>query len=345
MTSLEELFLLYPKYDKFDDMTTFVNGWVLEDLSNNPSLTFDMVKNNPTLPWDWNDLSKHPNITYEMIINHPEFPWDFNQMMLHNPNFQKIIDNYGWQHIEQHMQNPDENVWTTIVNNPNLDWNVIMELHRQHNFNLDKLDWNVLSSHPNITWEIIQQYPTYPWNLCKIAENPNISSEILSKIVDAMEMEPVGTRMSRTTIQGISFTHLNYLNWSNLRKISQHPNLSWNIIQHIPIRALHWDEISKHRNITWEIIQNNRHLPWNWCNISENPNITHEIIANNPKEAWNYRHNVSCNPNTDVEHVIDDATWEEWSMETIHSNRNIQAELHKLGLVQLTYGEYLKNLA
>ena len=39
--------------------------------------------------------------------------------------------------------------------------------------------------------------------------------------------------------------------------------------------------LSEHQNITWEIIQNNPDKSWNWNAISQNPNITWDIIQNN----------------------------------------------------------------
>ena len=49
-----------------------------------------------------------------------------------------------------------------------------------------------------------------------------------------------------------------------------------------------WYWISQHPNITWEIIQSNQEQKWNWFFISQNPNITWEIIQNNPEKNWNW---------------------------------------------------------
>ena len=49
-----------------------------------------------------------------------------------------------------------------------------------------------------------------------------------------------------------------------------------------------WRNISQHPNITWEIIQNNPNKNWKWFNISCNPNITLDIIKNNPDKDWDW---------------------------------------------------------
>ena len=43
-------------------------------LSQNPNITWDIVKNNPDKPWDWYRLSKNPNITWDVIKDNLDKP-------------------------------------------------------------------------------------------------------------------------------------------------------------------------------------------------------------------------------------------------------------------------------
>ena len=42
-------------------------SWNWQGLSCNPSITWEIVQNNPKKPWDWNWLSRNPAITCEIV--------------------------------------------------------------------------------------------------------------------------------------------------------------------------------------------------------------------------------------------------------------------------------------
>jgi hypothetical protein len=82
-------------------------------------------------------------------------------------------------------------------------------------------------------------------------------------------------------------------------RISEHKNITWDIIQANPYRLWNWFMVSKNPNITWDIIQANPEKPWNWHMVSQNPNITLEIIQANPYRPWDWDA-VSLNPNINM---------------------------------------------
>jgi len=51
-------------------------------LSENPNITFDIVKNNPQIPWSYIHLSGNPNITFDIVRENPEIPWDYQELSL-----------------------------------------------------------------------------------------------------------------------------------------------------------------------------------------------------------------------------------------------------------------------
>ena len=48
-------------------------GW----LSGNPSITWEIVRDNPDKPWDWDLLSENPSITWEIVRDNSDKPWNW----------------------------------------------------------------------------------------------------------------------------------------------------------------------------------------------------------------------------------------------------------------------------
>lgn len=80
--------------DMFND-----NDEHLYQLSNNKSLTIDILLDNLDICWDWYWLSQHHNITYENIISSSTLNWDMKGISA-NPNI----------------------TWKTICKNPDKEW-------------------------------------------------------------------------------------------------------------------------------------------------------------------------------------------------------------------------------
>jgi len=71
--------------DKFNYSRIFLS----DNNSNNPisrlkSLTWDTIKANPDIPWDYRALSNNPNITWDIIKANPDKPWDYT-LLSFNP--------------------------------------------------------------------------------------------------------------------------------------------------------------------------------------------------------------------------------------------------------------------
>jgi hypothetical protein len=80
-----------------------------------------------------------------------------------------------------------------------------------------------------------------------------------------------------------------------LSYISRNPSITIEIIKACMIQGdlynglyhnWSWGDLSEHPNITWEIIQANPDLPWCWFSVCKNPNITIKIILENPNYDW-----------------------------------------------------------
>jgi hypothetical protein len=70
------------------------------------------------------------------------------------------------------------------------------------------------------------------------------------------------------------------------KDVSSNPNITWDIIRDNPEIKWDWKIISRRKNITWDIIRSNSDYPWVWKDVSLNPNITWDIIKSNPQYEW-----------------------------------------------------------
>ena len=123
--------------------------WMLEHCYNwytrigvyfNPKLTWDFIRKNLRLRWDWKRLSVNHNITWDIVKNNPDRPWDYSELSL-NQNI----------------------TWEIVRDNPDKPW-----------------DYTKLSSNKNITWDIVEgssqgsQGSQHAWNWERLSSNPSI---------------------------------------------------------------------------------------------------------------------------------------------------------------------------
>ena len=94
-------------------------------ISSHPSITWDIIQQNPDKPWNWRGISQNPNITWNIIQQNPDKPWDWRGIS-RNPNI-------SWEIIQQ---NPDK-PWSWFCSSYNkalfkLPQAKIVECIRQH---------------------------------------------------------------------------------------------------------------------------------------------------------------------------------------------------------------------
>jgi hypothetical protein len=58
------------------------------NLSQNPNITIDDIKQNPDKPWDWRNISRNPNITMQFIEENEDKQWYWSAI--------------SWNKFEQH---------------------------------------------------------------------------------------------------------------------------------------------------------------------------------------------------------------------------------------------------
>lgn len=243
-------------------------NWDWYELSYNPNITFDFVKENLNKKWNWTRLSSNPSITQEDIQSNPDMAWEW-QGIAENPN---ITLEFIKENIDRLTQADECNEWRGISSNPNITIEFIKE-------NINKpWNWLELSRNPCITLDIIIKNPDIPWNWYGISCNSNITMDMIKENPDkpwiwfAISMNP-----------NITWDFIR----SNLDKqwdwlfISSNVNMDINFIRELPcISKFNWKLLSSNPYIISE------EMDWNLHELIANPSITPEFIKEKLYERW-----------------------------------------------------------
>jgi hypothetical protein len=118
----------------------------------NPNVTWDVVVDNPELPWHFNQLSSHPNITWDIITEHPD-PYKRVTEKEITANYRR---SYEWY-----------TPWVSL--NPNITWEIV-ESFPDYNWSFSDLSCN-----PNINYSIVKLNSQEKWSIDYLFYNPSFS--------------------------------------------------------------------------------------------------------------------------------------------------------------------------
>jgi hypothetical protein len=291
-----------------------------EDLHKHPLITWDIIKENPSVDWS-SYTSLNPNITWDIVQQNPDFNWNINYLA-GNPNITiNIIQNNKdkFKYVNYHPREPNDFL-RNLVRNPNISWEMILNLTkanfpsadynqnlnvtfdfiRQHCMMLNYYEYFELciSKHPDLTWEFVLENINCRWDWYKLSKHPNISFEIIRD-------NPEYNWSYFGIIENPNFTLelvekvINGELWSDkfitAYTLSINPNLTWEFIQRYSILNWNYEALSYHPNITCDIIENNPNKPWVWQCISDNPNLTLDFLERYEDKPINW-YRVCLNP-------------------------------------------------
>jgi hypothetical protein len=120
---------------------------------------FCMINDKYSLNTKFCDIARHPSVTVDIIMNDPRFNWRWLPHAFHkNPNFDfKIVllfpDRWDWAELSKHPKV----TWDIIISNPKLPWIP-----------------HTVSRNPNINIQIVRDNPTFRWDYGLLCANPSV---------------------------------------------------------------------------------------------------------------------------------------------------------------------------
>ena len=235
--------------------------WKPLSKSENSSLTFDIIRDNPTIPWDYYRLTTIIDIPIEFIKDNIDKEFDWYHLSLHT-DIDTIFENLHlpWEMIyisknnklrEHHILKYIDKItwdWNSLFLNGNISVDFILE-NKYENYNIEySLIYESLTT-KYIEKNINKSY----WDFNRLSNNPKLTFNIVKNNLDK---EWNWNKLSK------------YLK-INIEDVVNNITFPWN-----------WTKLSKNTYLTIGMICIDKYpnLPWNWSDLSENPNITVEFV-------------------------------------------------------------------
>ncbi len=313
--------------------------WDYGELSNNPNMTWDIVKkypnkdwywfylcdleiseqllwDNPNFTWNWNTLSNNPSVTWEIVKMFPNKDWDWEKLIKRwNIKYVIIPDDESKLYEEDEFKSIHMTVLIEEIN--------IYVL----------LSVSFLSFYPNANWKIIGDHPDKAWQwggLCANS-NPFLDFDIIYHNLDKHRWWRVSSHPTVTIKIVLKYPTIPW-DWG---KLSSHPNITWIIVlSHIDL-PWNWLRLPDNPNITWDIILdnlNNPDMPWVWWKLSTHPDVNWNIIKSNLNLQWDWML-LSSHPNIDFDIVLDNLNFNwNWIRLSSHPNVTLDVVLNNINL-------------
>lgn len=208
-------------------------------LSQNKNYTWEIIQNNPDIPWDYDGVQRNRNITLDNIYDNPDKPW-----------------NYDMLYIGYRFLNAD-NEFKTTNRVAYLSINECIEKFP------DMIDYKKLSYKYGTTWNLVKKYIDKPWNFKGLSCNDSI-------------IVPLDDFIKYSKLWNYKFIS-SHVTWDCVAALPDkrwdYGKLSGNL--HIPLEIIfttdkpwNYDEVSVRSDLTWRIIMDNLDKPWDFRELS-----------------------------------------------------------------------------
>ena len=134
-------------------------------LSQNKSLTWDIILKYPDKYWNWHELSK--NMPLNIILSNPNKPWNWHNICYYNT----VIDHDA----------------LAETNHKNIRWGGLsfyVSLNIIRKYSNKTWNWYNISKNQNVTIEFIREYINKPWAWYFLSEYINITWDMYLKSQD-----------------------------------------------------------------------------------------------------------------------------------------------------------------
>lgn len=171
------------------------------NLSSSTEINWSIVRDYPTIHWNWSKLTINPSISLHDILNNHQYPWNWDKLSYHKELTKgDIIANkpWNWPYLSKRFNIP----WNEIHNNNQLNYN--------DNYLLDNL-----RSQAILTPEFIESHPEINWFGSKLLSNESLSIDYLLSIIEK--------------IQGFDLSLIIFRSDFKWDLVFKYPNIRWKI--------------------------------------------------------------------------------------------------------------------
>ena len=193
------------------------NTWDWKNVSENPNITWDIIKGHPERPWEPEMVSRNKNITWEIVKANPEYPWNFQSLTV-NPNI----------------------TWSIIKNNPIYPWKLEYFSYNRN------ITWDIVRSNPEIKWSfpylsmimdfnIIKANPGYPWSRDMMVSNRTITKKTIEENPDfPWSHNFITVKQIVDTYEKSDVSEIPRLEQFTDPTILRNPNITWEMVVNSP---------------------------------------------------------------------------------------------------------------
>ena len=272
----------------------------------------------PDAAWNKKLLANNNNIPIELSIQLDKYEW-----LYENSN---ILARNPWLTEEFVAANLDiiTSNKTGIAKSFYILINFILAHARSA---VDKWNWCHISCRTDLTLDIIQANPTLPWDCNGLADNKNLTVDMIK--LDVLEDLPWNYYEQVSYMNGLHMRHIREMkdlklwNWTAVsRRVEgitladiNNKNYFWE-----------WNELSFNRHITIDIIKVTRNYGWNWNTLSSIFDLN--IIMSNLDLPWTH-HGLSSNKqlnekNIQILNKNVSGYWEEFILSISHPSLSLK---------------------
>ena len=286
-------------------------------LLNKASVTFDIIKANPDIPWNWYSVSINPNITWDIVEANPDIQWDYGG----------LSTNYSIP-------------WLIIRENLDMAWD-IRKLAKRTDIPWDDIiatidmpgsiwNWRVISAYPNLTVDIILANINKPWNWEALSNNVAITFSLVLKTLDKPWV--YNKLICHINIDPLMFSEFINICCVKLPRILYSPYVGWSLL-------------ASRTDVTLDVILKYPNYPWDWNIIlKNNPNLTLEFVYAN-MDNFKYG-NLKLDTTVIRDYVFNNPLTTQTKLAVSHAKSSLNKRTNylwryqSLGQLQIT-GEYM----
>ena len=212
----------------------------------------------------------------------------------------------------------------------------------------ETFSWNGFTMNPKVNLKMVQANLDKPWHWALFKNNINSDIPLEFYLEQGQKesinksfwlTHKNGFNLSHLGIKYNTKIKIEHMlqyertpgDWYNF---SSNPNFQFQYVLDYPnlLDYWDWDAISEHQNVTLDMIVEHIDFPWKWKIISENKNIYFEHIQHYPNLPWDWK-KLSKHPNILIEDILKTEDDFPWDWDGVSMNPNLKLK-HVLAIPQ-----------